>query len=187
MNTKNLWVSFLAIATVLLLASVVSAGPITSSYTVEVNGQDAYANTVSVVENEKVTVEVAFTSLVNDSDVTVEIELTGNKGDVDAETAYFDVEAGVRYTKTVVIEVPTGLNDEVSDSLKLDMKISGKDHESELNDVALRVQRESYSIQIKSVSVGTMKAGSVVPVDIVVKNVGYNDLDDMYVMVKIPA
>lgn len=187
MNTKNLWVSFLAIATVLFLAANVSAAQITSDYTVEVNGQDAYAYTVSVVENENINVEVSFTALVNDTDVTVEIELTGNKGDVDAETAFFDVEAGNRYTKTLVLEVPTGLNDEVSDSLKLDVKISGRDHESELNDVALRVQRESYSIQIKSVSAGTMKAGQMVPVDVVVKNVGYNDLDDMYVVVKIPA
>jgi len=87
----------------------------------------------------------------------------------------------------LVLEVPRGLNDEVSDSLKLDVKISGKDHESELYDIALRVQRESYSIQIKSVSTGTMKAGQMVPVDVVVKNVGYNDLDDLYIVVKIPA
>ena len=32
-----------------------------------------------------------------------------------------------------------------------------------------------------------MKAGSVVPVDVVVKNVGYNDLDDTYVSVSVPA
>ena len=187
MNNKNLWVSFLAIATVLFLAATVSAAQITSDYTVEVNGQNAYWYTVSVVENENINVEVSFTALVNDTDVTVEVELTGNKGDVDAETAFFDVEAGNRYTKTLVLEVPRGLNDEVSDSLKLDVKISGKDHESELYDIALRVQRESYSIQIKSVSTGTMKAGQMVPVDVVVKNVGYNDLDDLYIVVKIPA
>ena len=187
MNNKNLWVSFLAIATVLFLATTVSAAQITSDYTVEVNGQNAYWYTVSVVENENINVEVSFTALVNDTDVTVEVELTGNKGDVDAETAFFDVEAGNRYTKTLVLEVPRGLNDEVSDSLKLDVKISGKDHESELYDIALRVQRESYSIQIKSVSTGTMKAGQMVPVDVVVKNVGYNDLDDLYIVVKIPA
>src|SRR3990172_6062503 len=187
MNNKNLWVSFLAIATVLFLATTVSAAQITSDYTVEVNGQNAYWYTVSVVENENINVEVSFTALVNDTDVTVEVELTGNKGDVDAETAFFDVEAGNRYTKTLVLEVPRGLNDEVSDSLKLDVNISGKDHESELYDIALRVQRESYSIQIKSVSTGTMKAGQMVPVDVVVKNVGYNDLDDLYIVVKIPA
>jgi hypothetical protein len=51
----------------------------------------------------------------------------------------------------------------------------------------LNVQRESYSVQIQSVTTGTIKAGQLAPVDIVIKNVGYNNLDDMYVTVKIPA
>jgi len=87
----------------------------------------------------------------------------------------------------LVLRVPAGLKGQVSDSLELDVRISGKEHKSELTEVALKVQRESYSLQIKSVSVGTMKAGALVPVDIVVKNVGYNDLDDLYVVVKVPA
>ena len=187
MNTKQIWVSFLAIATVLVLVATVSAGQIASNYTVKVNDQDAYTNTISVVENERITVQVSFTSLVNDSDVTVEARLNGDRENVVEETSVFDVETGSRYTKTLVLRVPAGLRDQVSDDLELDMQISGKEHKTELTDVALKVQRESYSLQIKSVSVGTMKAGALVPVDVVVKNVGYNNLDDLYVVVKIPA
>ncbi len=187
MNTKQIWVSFLAIATVLVLVATVSAGQIASNYTVKVNDQDAYTNTISVVENERITVQVSFTSLVNDSDVTVEARLNGDRENVVEESSVFDVETGSRYTKTLVLRVPAGLRDQVSDDLELDMQISGKEHKTELTDVALKVQRESYSLQIKSVSVGTMKAGALVPVDVVVKNVGYNNLDDLYVVVKIPA
>jgi len=186
-NTKQILVSFLAIATVLFLVATVSAGQITSSYTVKVNDQDAYANTVSVLENERITVQVSFTAANNDTDVTVEAELNGDKENVNEETSVFDIETGARYTKTLVLRVPAGLKNKLSDSLQLELRISGKDHQTDLTDVALKVQRESYSIQIKSVTTGTMKAGQVVPVDVVVKNVGYNDLDDLYISVMIPA
>jgi len=190
MNTKQILVSFLAIATVLVFVATASAAQITSDYTVKVNDQAVLptsANPVSVVENERITVQVSFTSLVDDTDVTVEARLNGDGENVVEETNVFDVEIGSRYTKTLVLRVPAGLKGQVSDSLELDVRISGKEHKSELTEVALKVQRESYSLQIKSVSVGTMKAGALVPVDIVVKNVGYNDLDDLYVVVKVPA
>ena len=187
MNTKQILVSFLAIATVLFLVATVSAGEITSSYTVKVNNQDAYANVISVVENDKITLEVSFTSLVNDADVTVEAKLKGDKESTNAKTSVFDVENGSRYTKTLVLNVPAGLKDKTSDDLKLEITVSGKDHETDLQDVALKVQRESYSIKVQSVIAGSMKAGAIVPVDVVLKNVGYHNLDDLYVTVKITA
>lgn len=187
MNTKQIWVSFLAIATVLFLVATVSAGEITTNYNVKVNDQDPYTNTVSVLENERINVQVSFTSLVNDTDVTVEARLNGDRENVDVESSVFDVEPGNRYTKTLVLRVPAGLRDKVSDDLNLEIKVSGRDHETDLRDIKLKVQRESYSIQIKSVTTGTMKAGQVVPVDVVVKNVGYNNLDDLYITVKIAA
>jgi hypothetical protein len=187
MNTKKICVSFLAIAAVLFLVANVSAGQITTDYTVKVNDQNAYAYTVGVLENERITVEVSFTSLVNDTDVTVEATLNGKKANVNAETSVFDIEAGARYTKTLVLQVPAGLKNEVSDALLLEMKVSGQDHRTDLQDATLKVQRESYSVQIQSVTAGTMKSGQVVPVDVVIKNVGYNNLDDLYVVVRIPT
>ena len=188
MNTKQILVSILAIAAVMYLAAGVSAAQITTDYTVKVNGEVATSATytVSVVENDRINVEISFTSLVNDTDVTVEAVLNGRKGDTSAETSFFDIESGNRYTKTLSIQVPAGLK-EVSDDLVLEMEISGKDHRTVLPDITLNVQRESYSLQILSVSTGTIKAGMSVPVDVVIKNVGYNSLDDTYVTAKIPA
>ena len=73
MNTKQILVSILAIAAVMYLAAGVSAAQITTDYTVKVNGEVATSATytVSVVENDKINVEISFTSLVNDNDVTV--------------------------------------------------------------------------------------------------------------------
>ncbi|GAF76953.1 unnamed protein product, partial [marine sediment metagenome] len=52
----------------------------------------------------------------------------------------------------------------------------------------LIIQRPSYNIAIKSVTVPqSIDAGETFPIDIVLKNVGYNDLDDLYVTAIIPA
>jgi hypothetical protein len=187
MNTKKIWVSFLAIATVLFLVATVAASEITYDASVKVNDQDPYWHDVSVVENEKITIQVSFTSAIDDTDVTVKAELNGDKEDTEVESSVFDIENGSRYTKTLTLRVPAGLKDKVSNDLDLEITISGKDHETELDDITLKVQRESYSIQLQSIMTGTIKAGQLVPVDIVLKNVGYNDLDDLYVTARITA
>ena len=189
-NTKKLLVSFLAIASLLLISSLVSATNLTSSYDVKVDGiyVTNNANDVSVVAGELITIKVYFTSGVNDQDVTVEAELEGNKVDARVATAVFDVEENKSYSKTLSLRVPYELKDELSDNIVLNIKIDGKDSKTEINDITLRVQRPSYNADIKSVSVsGTVDAGDEVPVEIVLKNIGYNNLDDLYVTASIPA
>ncbi len=52
----------------------------------------------------------------------------------------------------------------------------------------MRVQRPSYNPVIKSIStMSNIEAGDVIPVDLVIKNVGYSDLDDLYVTASISA
>lgn len=187
MNMKKLMVSFVAIASVLFLVASVSAANLAENTSVEVEGIDAYANSVAVVAGDKVLVEVEFRSLVADTDVTVEVELEGEKVEADAISRPFDVEVGSTYTKLLVLDVPFELKDEVSDTLTLKVEIDGKDHSSELDEITLKVQRPSYNIDIKSVSVSqTAQAGENLPVDVVLKNRGYNDLDDLYVTATIP-
>jgi hypothetical protein len=56
-----------------------------------------------------------------------------------------------------------------------------------LNDITLKVQRPSYDASIKSITLpNSISAGQTVPVDFVLKNIGYNNLDDVYVDVSIP-
>jgi uncharacterized membrane protein len=79
------------------------------------------------------------------------------------------------------------LKDEVSDELTLTIEVDGKNYESELDEISLRVQRPSYNAVVKSVTVpNTIFAGEVLPVEVVLKNMGYNDLDDVYLSVRIP-
>jgi len=188
MNKKNLLVSFVTVAIALFLVASVSAGEIATITEVTVDGMTVAGNYVSVVAGEIITLKVYFTALENDTDVTVEAEIEGEKVDVDTITTSFDVEDGSKYKKTLTLKVPYELKDELSSDLALNIEIDGREHKTELSDIVLKVQRPSYNADIKSVSAPqTVEAGETFPVDVVVKNIGYNDLDDLYIVTSILA
>ncbi len=185
MNTKNLMV-FVAIACALFLIAGVSAADY-SINRVTVDGVGAIANDASVVAGENVEVEVWFTANSSDSDVTVEVEFEGKKVDFQKMTSSFDVEAGKTYKKTLTLKVPYELKDEVSDDLELTVTIDGRSTKTE-GSWTVRVQRPTYNAEIKSVTMAnSVEAGETVLVDFVIKNRGYNDLDDLYITLSIPA
>lgn len=185
MKTRNLLVSFVM---ALFLVSVASAytGPTgdlaRSVDDVTYDGMSTLSSTVSVVAGEDATFKVYFTSDVNDTDVTVEATLEGEKVKTYASTGVFDVEEGKSYRKVLTLKVPYELKDDLSDDLTLSIEIDGKDYKTKLDDIELRVQRPSYNAVVKSVvTPSSISAGKTVPVEIVLKNMGYNDLDDVYV------
>tara|TARA_Y100000034_G_C6879119_1_gene402502 strand:+ start:631 stop:1797 length:1167 start_codon:yes stop_codon:yes gene_type:complete len=191
MDAKKILVSFLTIVSVLFLMVSVSAvtSELVTIESVEVNGISESGNEdISVVAGERVSVEVVFEALEDASDIRIKAELEGTKVDSEVEVFVGDVEEGKRYIKTLSLKVPYELQDEVSDELALDVKIWNGDFKTELDEMTLRVQRPSYNVGVMSVGTSqTIDAGETFPVDIVLKNVGYNDLDDLYVTVKITA
>jgi len=183
-------VSFvLVLALIGSVAAVSFTGDLVNSpVKIKVNDINVNGNDVAVVAGEDVTVQVTFKSIVNDSDVTVEAEIEGEKVKIYASTGVFDVEAGMKYTKTLVLKVPFELKDEISTDLELTVEIDGKEYNSKSNTVLLRVQRPSYNAVVKSVTTpSSITAGENFPVEIVLKNMGYNDLDDVYVTARIAA
>ena len=185
---KKILVSFSAIVTLLLLVMTVSATNLTenNAIDVEVNGLN-WDGSPAVVAGDTIIVRVEFTSDVNASDITVEVELETDKEDVEVQTRVFDVEAGNKYVKTLKLEVPFDLKDELSDFVTLTVKISGDGFKT-TDDRDLRVQRLAYSTNIMSISTkSSIDAGETFSVDVVLKNIGYNDLDDLYVTASIPA
>ena len=205
MNTKKILVSLCTIAIALFMVATVAAsgiaGPTDSSvadYTIiEVDGINIL-NNPSVIAGETMTVKVQFT--VPDLDLTtpaidgvaknvrIKAEVEGDKVSFDAMSSSFDVEAGYTYTKTLTLEVPSELKDQLSDDVTLYVKIWNGDYKSEYEDLVLRVQRPSYNPVVKSITTSqTVDAGETIPVDVVLKNLGYNDLDDIYVTAGISA
>jgi len=197
MKAKNVMFSFLAIVTVLLLASTVSASEIANDIVVSVDGiyslyqeqagQATFGTTPSVIAGEDLEIKISFDALEDDTYVSIEVELEGNKIDSEVISAYFDVEAENRYQKTLTLKVPFELKDDLSDDLYLNIEIDGAEHKTVLESIPVNVQRPSFNPEIKSVTFdSTVDAGETFPVDVVIKNMGYNDLDDLYVTVSIP-
>ena len=198
MNTKNLLVSFLTIVSILFLVATVSAafnvdGDLASDITVKVNNIEvveasAQAYDASVIAGETVTIVVYFTSEQNASDVNIKAEIEGDKIDVDSITEDFDVESDSRYRKTLTLTVPSELKDENSGEVTLSLKMWNGEFKTEVEDITLQVQRPSYFAEVKSISASnSVDAGETFPVEIVLKNMGYNDLDDVYVTARISA
>jgi len=189
METKKLLVSFMMLVSVLFLVPIVSAAdPIVyGAIDVEIDGINVITDDPAIIVGETVLVRVEFESLVNASDITVEVEIEGDRRDVEAQTALFDVEEGHRYVKTLRLDIPFDLKDELSGFVDLNIEISGSGYKSTDNHT-LRVQRESYSLDILSIGVpNEVRSGESFPVDFVLRNIGYNDLDDVYVTARISA
>ncbi len=190
MNTKNLLVSFCAIAIALFLVATVSAATseLATISSVEVDGMDVSGSgDIGVVAGETISVKIAFTALENASNVKIEAEIEGEKVSVDETIGPFDVEEGKRYVRTLNVRLPYELKDQVSDDVILNIKLWNGDLRTEYPEVILRIQRDSYNAGIMSISAEqSVEAGEIFPVDVVLKNTGYNDLDDLDVTLRIP-
>jgi len=194
MNTKRILVSFFVIASVLFLASMVSAALVITSVgdydniVVKVNGEQVSTQTSdlpSVVAGDTITVKVSFKYIGTDNDnIRVKAIIEGKSDDVTVSSSSFDVENNGTYSQILTLKVPSDFE---KDSLNADLPLTIKigNEEVELGD--LHVQKVSYDIAIKSVMTSnSVEVGELLPVDIVLKNTGYNDLNDLYVTVKIP-
>lgn len=202
MDFKKVLVSFLAIASLLLLTATVSAAALTTTQTVNVNDQLVsvtlpLASSISVNAGDTITAKVQFTAVdfgvadgkaIHASNVRVKVELEGSEGDVTAVTPYFDMQSGKTYVKTLTLKVPQVDKNAVSEDMTLNVRIWNSDYDEATLSGLLNVQRTPYTSDFMSVSAdSTVKAGALFPVEIVVKNTGYNNLEDMYVTAKISA
>jgi preprotein translocase subunit SecG len=194
-KSRNMRVS-VGIASILFLIVSLFAGVMNVSAattelitvdSLEINGVFESGNEdIGVIAGEDLTITLVFKSLEDASDVRIKASLEGEKIDVEKEIFVGDLEVGKRYSRTLALEVPYELKDQVSDDLSLFVQIWNGDYKTELPEVVLRVQRQAYNADIMSIDAKrAVQAGEIFPVMVVVKNIGYNDLDDLYVTAKI--
>ncbi len=198
MNTKKILVSFLTVVSVLFLVATASAADISgelankSTVTIKVDDASVFedevqTNEVAVTAGDTISVKVVFTSEQNASNVRIRAELEGETNDVTEITKTFDVEENKTYVEYLTLKVPSDFEkDERSNDLTLNIKIWNSDYKTEVEDILLNMQRPSYDLAIKSVIADSIiEAGKTFPINVVLKNVGYNDADDVYVTVSI--
>lgn len=188
MKARNFMVSLLTIVSVLFLVATVSATEIANIYKIEVDNQNILDGTPSLIAGETVTVRVYFEALQNAEDVRIKAEIEGDKEDITDRTSLFDIEENKTYSKKLTLTIPFDLDDVLSDDLYLYLKIWNSDFETEEESILLRIQRPSYNADVKSISVSqSVEAGETFPIEIVLENMGYKDLNDIYVTAKISA
>ena len=183
---KNMFlISFIAVVILMAVgfASAELAGTITTDFnSVEL---DSNINMVGNV-NDVVPIRVTFNAMDNASDVKVKVYMEGHRDDVSVSTNRFDIEAGITYTKLLSLRLPSD-SDDLSEEYTLYVEVISKDDRSE-EEYNISMQRESYSLDVLSVDYSSkVLAGEIVSVSVVVKNIGYNRMDDTYVVVSIPA
>src|SRR3989344_7845863 len=118
MAYRNLMVSLvLALAIVAIAAQTVSAfGTIDR---VEVNGINTNGINVAEISGHKVPVLVVFTATQDAQDVRVKVWITGEKDNA-AVSSRQDVLAGRVYAWTVLLDVPSDLNDRTNEGRKIE-------------------------------------------------------------------
>jgi len=184
----KLLVPFFAVA-LLLLVSFSSAFATIDK--VEFNGVEL-DNVTTVVGSvgSTVPVLVQFTATDDATEVEIEIEINGYREDVSASKYIGRVENGTTLSKMLNLDLPSNLKNVLSEDAIVTITLSAKGKANVYNgyDISIRMQRESYEVSVLSVDYNTkVSGGDIVPVSVVLKNTGYDRLDDNYVIVSIPA
>lgn len=189
MESKNILVSFIALfAMALVVASSVSALNFASIQKVELNGIELFQqlgnNVNGVFAGETVPVRVTFKALAPQEDVHVFVRLRGGSGFSD-QTERFDVDAGVTYSKLLNVRIPANIDPR--EDLKMIVSVESDHNPGSAWELFLNAQRESYVVEILSAEgPEQVRAGQILPLDVVLKNRGRQEAEDTYVRASIP-
>jgi preprotein translocase subunit SecG len=183
---RNLFLfPFVAVMT-LFVVGFASAG-LATNVDVEFSGVELGAATTMVGNvGDVVPVRVTFAATGDAEDVRVKVSMEGHREDVSSSTSRFDIEDDMIYTKLLKLQLPSD-SDELSEEYTLYVEVVSRDDRTE-ESYTISVQRESYVVEVLSADYSSrVSAGDIVPVSVVMKNNGYDRLDDVYVRVSIPV
>jgi len=166
-----------------LMASAATGDLDVSIDEVEIKGVEAA--TIAGFAGETVPIKIVFTADDTIDNVRVKTWISGYRSDISDSTGRFDVIYDSTYTERLSLRLPSDID--VDEELTLYVRIETKtDYKEEEFD--LRIQRESYNSEVLFVEVPQkVVAGTAMPVDVVLKNIGRHELEDMKVKVSIPA
>ena len=155
--------------------------------TVSINGKEVFSNnsvtkTVSVERGSTITVQLDFTANESINDIKAKAEISSYREDIRSKTERFDIKEGKTYAKYFYLDIPNDMD--TGDTL-LEIEITGGD-KSWSKDIDITIQKGAYVLEIKSVEVDRkIEAGKSLLVEIVVKNMGSHEIEDVYVKASI--
>lgn len=184
MMKKNLSLFFVFLTAIMAVMTLVSAANI-GDINADVRGQTLYSGWTdfSVSRGETLPVHITFTAVADVEDVQVSAEIKGYRKAINDETARFDVLAGRTYDKYLYLTVPADIG---NGDYTLNVEITSKN----MKDTAtfdLTVQRNSYTLEVLSIDTqSVIAAGKILTANVVVKNRGSHDAEDVYVKASVP-
>jgi len=189
MKNKAILVSIVALfAIVLTLNAVIASEVDVDINDVKVNDVSLMGSTAAGFVSNNVPVEIEFTSNADLEDVRVKVYIEGYKDDISESTSRFNTFNGSTYLKRFSLELPSSMDlDDNPEDLVLFVRISAKGQVALEREYSIRMQRDTYALEFLSIDADEkVAAGSVLALDIVVKNNGNDRLDDTYVKASIP-
>lgn len=172
----------------LLIVTISSVSAFASISSVEVGGIQGLTSgtVVASFSGDTMPVLVLFNALQNASDVRVKAWISGSS-EYSVSSERFDVISGSTYSKLLAVTMPKNIDPTEPFTLQIEVE-SRNGGVGDRETISLRVQRESYNIQILDVDMSNnVKAGENLALDIVLKNRGMHLAEDTFVRVSIPA
>ena len=185
MKRNVLLIPVIAVLTLMVISF--ASGCVANITSTEFNGVTLTAETTMASSvGDVVPVRVVFNALDNVSDVRVKVYMDGYRDDISASTRRFDVESGNTYSKLLSLKLPSD-SKELSEKYTLYVEVVSKDKKDSV-EYTISIQRKSYIFEILSADYSSkVSTDDVVPIAIVIKNNGYDRMDDTYVVASIPA
>jgi hypothetical protein len=198
MKTKTLLSAFFALVAVFMFsmvsavmvsdASFIDGQAVVSINDIVLGDSHSYHDdlTLAGTSGETFPVRVSFTALNDSDDVKVKVEVYSGRNEYSDVTSRFNVVAQSTYSKVLTLQIPSDLDETTQDLVvRVTIYSSSDSYEAEYT---IRAQRESYELGILSVDYNLFAtAGDTVPVSVVITNNGFEDSDNGFVTVAIPA
>jgi len=195
MNTKTLMVALIAVLAVFALgftsASIDSSDVKVSIDGVELSLYGATNIDFAAFAGETVPVRVYLSSDNADSVLNdVEVEVKISSGLKDSSDSFFlgnVIEDGRTYRTGIMnVQIPSKL-DELTENLYVTVTVTADGERPYVYSYPIFAQRNAYQLDVVSMDFdNSASAGDVVPVSVVIKNRGYEDSQDGFVIVTIP-
>ncbi len=191
MKTKVFLIPFVAAMLAVMLIGFVAAedlveggdnGITTTFNDVELDSDDT---TMAAVTGENVPVRVKFVGGEDMKDVKIKVEMEGYRDDIEASTSRFNVVEGSTYSRLLSLHLPRDIDDTTKE-FSLYVSVVSADHKNEQK-YTVKLQRDSYEFEVLSVDhASPVSAGESFPVSVVLKNTGFERMDDTYLLISVP-
>jgi len=179
----------MAIVAVMAVMQIVSATNVVTITDVKVNDYSRINSTLSigVQAGDTLSVSVRFVANMDAKRAHVFARITSSEKTIEYTGNDFDLINGSDYTKDFSIKVPANIDP--TEPAVLHITVESSNGDVSAKNIELKLQRDSFNVDVLAVNLPGMQfsAGSVIPVNVVLKNRGLHDLEDLFVTVKIDA